>query len=183
MLCGFPCLLASVLQATSEFRPMAKRSGKRSGRSGSVLPGGGFNNRLSLSLSLSLNFLGALEAAPREIVWLHFRYLQQKRRGKLLAGRRRARVRNRRAASPRSLVHNKDSRKMIYQNGRSRRLFTENGASALERDAASGRSPGASAHARLNRDATPEFVGRPLRGGRSCSSRCVRRRSFKFFSA
>ena len=110
-------------------------------------------------------------------------YLQQKRRGKLLAGRRRARVRNRRAASPRSLVHNKDSGMFSYQNGRSRRLFTENGASALERDAASGRSPGASAHARLNRDATPEFVGRPLRGGRSCSSRCVRRRSFKVFSA
>ena len=92
-------------------------------------------------------------------------------KGKLLAGRRRARVRNRRAASPRSLVHNKDSGMFSYQNGRSRRLFTENGASARDNEAASGRSPGASAHARLNRDATPLLVGRPFNGGRSCSSK------------
>ena len=53
-------------------------------------------------------------------------------------------VRNRRAASPRSLVHNKDSGMFSYQNGRSRRRFTEKGASARDKDAASGRSPGAS---------------------------------------
>ena len=92
-------------------------------------------------------------------------------KGKLLAGRPRARVRNRRAASPRSLVHNKDSGMFSYQNGRSRRRLTEKGASARDKDAASGRSPGASAHARDKRDATPLLVGRPFNGGRSCSSK------------
>ena len=58
-----------------------------------------------------------------------------------------------------------------YQNGRSRRRLTEKGASARDRDAASGRSPGASAHARDNSDATPLLVGRPFKGGRSCNSK------------
>ena len=73
---------------------------------------------------------------------------------------------------PTALVHNKDSIKMmIYQNGRSRRRLTEKGASARDKDAASGRSPGASAHARDKRDATPLFVGRPFNGGPSCNSK------------